>query len=332
MSYSIRIICWIKQKNVEESHSYWMWKDAEKNHDCKFIYPPKWCRNKFVMKIHEKTYKNSLAQKLWFRIYLHGSRWKKSNNNILITSDYNPWVYTPAFFEWVKKKYHAKIALCCLNILRGKRNPKINDVSLYDVKKRVDIVYSSDPEDAKRFGLSAFESIYSAVSDYKKPQIKQDLFYVGADKGRAPILLAICKQLQGVKMLLHLVGDRKYIGKYKVLGHYVPQNAAFLPYQKVVQNILESNCILDIVENGQKGMTLRWPEALTYNKKLLTNNENIRSHRYYNPEYVQIFRNVNEIDIEFVKKRTNVDYGYQGDYNPQKFVRRIVKELVQQNN
>lgn len=329
MSYSIRIICWIKQKNVEDSHSYWMWQDAEKIHDCKFIYPPKWCRNKFVMKIHEKTYRNRLAQKLWFRIYLHGSNWKRNRNNILITSDYNPWVYTPEFFDWVKKKFNAKIALCCLNIFKDKRHPQIKQVPLQDIKRRVDIVYSSDPVDAELFGLSGFEDIYAPMPDYAGSEVKRDLFYVGADKNRAPILLAICKRLKGAKLLIHLVGNRKYTGAYKVLQNYVPKEAAFLPYRKVIQTVAESNCILEIVESGQKGMTLRWMEALTYNKKLLTNNENARNYKYYNPEYVQIFQNADEIDVEFVKKRIKVDYGYQGDYDPQKFVRRIVKDLVQ---
>lgn len=48
-----------------------------------------------------------------------------------------------------------------------------------------------------------------------------------------------------------------------------------MPYEKLLMLTQLSNCIFDMTQVGQTGVTFRYYEAVVYNKKLLTNNREI---------------------------------------------------------
>ena len=70
----------------------------------------------------------------------------------------------------------------------------------------------------------------------------------------------------------------------------------------IAENIKQSRAILDIVQSGQSGITLRPMEAMFYNKKLITNNIYIKEYDFYNPRNIFILqeRNINELN-EFLE-------------------------------
>ena len=90
-----------------------------------------------------------------------------------------------------------------------------------------------------------------------------------------------------------------------------------IPYSNVLKNVSESNCILEILQNNQAGPSLRFFEAVFYNKKLLTNNCHIVDFPYYNPQYMKFFKGTDDIDIEWLLDNSiNVEYNYKGDFSP----------------
>ena len=44
---------------------------------------------------------------------------------------------------------------------------------------------------------------------------------------------------------------------------------------------------------------------------------------YYNPEYMFIFTNIEDIDINWIKQDVVVDYEYQDDFSPINFLEEI---------
>ena len=95
------------------------------------------------------------------------------------------------------------------------------------------------------------------------------------------------------------------------------------PYKEVLESTLKANCILEIVRPGQVGFTLRTFEAVVYNKKLLTNNENIKDFKFYNPQYMKIFKKIEDIDWKWVHETLNVDYHYDDSFSPLRFIKEI---------
>ena len=62
-------------------------------------------------------------------------------------------------------------------------------------------------------------------------------------------------------------------------------------YNEVVENIKHTRAILDLTKQTQYGLTLRPMEAIFFQKKLITNNENIVKYDFYNPKNILIYNN-----------------------------------------
>ena len=73
----------------------------------------------------------------------------------------------------------------------------------------------------------------------------------------------------------------------------------YIGYEKVLDYIMQSNCILEVVQGVQTGLTYRVYEALCYNKKLLTNNQEVLNLPFYNKNYIHFFEKPEDIDPGF---------------------------------
>lgn len=100
-----------------------------------------------------------------------------------------------------------------------------------------------------------------------------------------------------------------------------------LSYEETLQEVQYANCILEIVQEGQYGISWRTVEAFTYNKKLLTNNEGIKNNPFYNSEYIHVFNKVDDIDFDWVKEIIPVDYHYHNEYSPIEFIQKMQRDL-----
>lgn len=66
---------------------------------------------------------------------------------------------------------------------------------------------------------------------------------------------------------------------------------------------------------GQKVQTVRYYEAVYYNKKLLTNNPSVRDLSFYDPRYMRYFETVDDIDFSGVKEKVPINYHYAGEFS-----------------
>ena len=114
-----------------------------------------------------------------------------------------------------------------------------------------------------------------------------DVFFVGYDKKRLHRLIALQKELEKLsikhRMLIVQTPHHVYPPSEKP---YLTER--FLPYEKIISYLYRSKCILDFVEEGQTGITLRPMEAVWFQKKLITNNPDIIHYDFYRPENVFI--------------------------------------------
>ena len=85
----------------------------------------------------------------------------------------------------------------------------------------------------------------------------------------------------------------------------------------------KASCIFDATEKKQNGVTLRYFEAVCYNKKLITDNDFVKQLPFYNPDFIQVYDKVENIDIEWIKRDIKVDYGYDGRFSPVHFLQKL---------
>lgn len=226
-----------------------------------------------------------------------------------ITKRLNIFIFEPLFYgKWKKEIRNCDLVVIFDNEIEyidflsryiKKRNPNIkivfwywNPVDTFNVVVKkglfIDEVWTYNERDAKKYHLKYNPQFYSPVPLNKSNGMKSDLFFVGKNKGRTSILKGISEEAsrQGLKCNFHVVDTKK-----QAVSHW--------------QYLADLACSKGIVEVITKpgGLTLRTLEALFYQKKLITNNEDIIKYDFYHKNNVFI---VGKDDIlklgDFIKK------------------------------
>lgn len=126
--------------------------------------------------------------------------------------------------------------------------------------------WSFDQEDCLKYGFSKNIQYYYYLSENYN-NILYDVYFVGHDKGRL-------KQLNNIKNWL----EKKHVS---LKADVIKENEKSIPYREVQKKIHQSKAILEILQKGQSGATLRTLESLFFQKKLITTNKNIKKENFY---------------------------------------------------
>ncbi len=201
---------------------------------------------------------------------------------------------------------------------------KIRDYVVEKFKSFGDYIFTFDEMDSKKYGYALTHSMYSKICRDIPKDIASDIYFVGAAKDRMYDLIGVYKKLacENVKADFSIINAKANEIQYKSSINYCNFN---IPYKTALKETLKANCILEILQKGQAGTTLRYYEAVCYNKKLLTNNKNVVNLPFYNPEYIHVFEKPEDIDCDWVKERIPIDYGYDGRFSPVHLLDRIIE-------
>ena len=227
--------------------------------------------------------------------------------------------------KYYKKKWlDGKFVLLYIDIIADPVSKHANKLREHNV---FDAVYNVDNNDAIKYGLKFIRPPYSANSRVGSKKIKIDMYFCGATKDRGKLILNIIKEAKKhfVKCEMDIHCNLNELQDFSNReGVNILEN--FVSYGRLLNNTAQASCILDLVQSGQSALTLRPYEAIVYNRKLLTNNKSILDFEFYNPQYMQYFEKPEDIDWEWIKKKENVDYGYNGEFSPKHFMRRIIND------
>lgn len=245
----------------------------------------------------------------------------KERESIVIFLNPSTKYLTKELVEELRKRYHVKLLLCFLDPVEG-----FNSI---DARKKIswfDGVYTFDQKDAELYGFQYFFQVYSKLDRERHNQIIKDLYFAGwgGKANRKVLLIQLAEQMRDKNLQwdFHLTSKKFDKNIRDITYHKKP-----ISYESVIDGVLMSNCILDIMQETQHGATLKYLEAICYNKKLLTNNPNIYSFPYFNEKYMRIYRKVSDIDWNWVSQRETVNYGYAGDFSPIRLINRIMNEF-----
>lgn len=214
-----------------------------------------------------------------------------------------------------------KIYLFMINAIAAD-SPSVNGVKDFIFGFPWDEMFTFDPEDARKYNMTYKGFCYYSVHSLPNYQGElSDIYFIGGLKGGREKTIIDTFQLlsnEHVKCDYRLMVYGKTTPVSKPGLTYLP--LGWRPYEEVLSAINHTKCILEILQNGQSGASLRYFEAVCYNKKLLTNNSHIKDFPYYNPQYMRVFDDIHDIDIEWIKADEFVEYGYQGDFSPNVFI------------
>lgn len=176
-----------------------------------------------------------------------------------------------------------------LRIINWYRNPVSKSAPIIANANNYCEVWSFDKKDCEKYGLR-FNPQFCVRCFVRsnKGEKKTDALFIGGNKGRLEQLLNLEKILQ----------RKGQITDFKIVGY----NSERLTYREIVERIINTRIIVDFQSAGQDGLTLRPIEALLYEKKLITNNKNIRNYKFYNSNNIFILNEDLEEKLdEFLK-------------------------------
>ncbi len=201
-------------------------------------------------------------------------------------------------------------------------------LELKDKFKQVkwDEIYSFDPADVDKYGYTYLGTNYYSKHDLEAArkqfpdEPESTVYYTGGLKGgREELILSVFDRLQrneiSTNFNLSISGERRLQAKpFSESIHYY--SGGWIPYERVLSGVDQTKVILDVHQNGQTGPSLRYYEAVCYNKKLLTNNAAIKTLPYYDQRYMKVFETAEDIDLDWIRENIEVDYHYKGDFSP----------------
>lgn len=269
--------------------------------------------NKFINILHHIHFSFAINsriklpfQGIWKRTYsLNKIIFNENEQYCVIYTDISAGRTDRKYLEKLHNKKNVKVVLVMVNTMRHRK--KVLD----DKFKYFDRIFSFDMDDCRKYDFIYHPTNYSILNINQDVDILYDAFFVGVSKGRQEELEKIFEWLKvaGANSSFYISG----VEKKNNPDIYYNQ---WLSYQEVLQHIEKSNCIVEVMENNQSGVTLRTMEAICYNKKLLTNNQSVKKLPFYKTGYIQVFEKLSDIDPEFVLDRKPVDYHYQGEFSP----------------
>ncbi len=182
-------------------------------------------------------------------------------------------------------------------------------------------VYTFDKNDAQEFGFKNIGLCYYSTSRLpvqNSSKTKSDVFFVGGLKeNRENLILSLFEECEKHNLKADFVlscinknqwKNRKFSKKIKYIKKWIS-------YSKVLKKVSSTNCIIEILQKNQESQTVRYFEALVFNKKLLTNNPNVVSLPFYDSRFMKYFENINDVDFEWLKKKENISYSYNNEFS-----------------
>ena len=248
-----------------------------------------WPLNKKI----EMPFKN-----VWFKRIMKDIRVFEEDEVYFLLYESFHLTYSKKFLRYLKKRYpYSKLCYMFSNPVDAYNLNKVKHIEEY-----LDAIISFNKKDSISNNF-----LYCPMQPYKVPIYEgdmnkhSDLFFIGADKGRLEILLKVfeCLSDKGVNCDFYIVGVPEEKQKYKDRIHYNQR----LTYDEVLKKVASTNCVLELLQNSENYISVRTVEAMQYHTKLLTSNCSIKGFSFYNENIIQVFNDVDSIQVDFIKSK-----------------------------
>lgn len=291
---------------------------------------------KFIFILHF-SHKISKIIKLPLKNLWYSKIFKNTfRNNNRLYFIFSPGWYYPKYVEYLKKMYKdAKFIIYFSDTIESKIK-NIPTINIKSIKKDFDLILSYNPEDVKKYDLK-FSSIYYSKLTTKMqsslPKYEEvDILFIGAAKNRLEIIEKLYDKFieLGLKCFFYVVVDKNFHQKKNQKG--IIFSKKMMPFNEYLARIFSTKHILEVLDPNTSGCTLRFWEAVMYNKKLISNFKYLKNSKFYSKDKMLYFENLEDIKEKFFLNKKNVHYNYQNENSPINFLKKIDELLQSQNN
>lgn len=271
----------------------------------------------YISKIYLSLKINSIVdlpfKKFWYKKLLNPY---KNKEMIFIIS---PSWYNKQLISYLRKRYlNCKIILFFHDIVAKdlKHNKQLD---IIEARKQVDKIIVYNKEDAEKYNVIYHPAGYSPLAGSQLAEFPHtDVVFIGAAKNR----------LVDIRKAYKLFTDNNLTCFFYVTEVSEEERCCdgiiygdkFLPYNECLARENSADCLLEIIQEGSSGRTYRMMDAIIFNKKLITNCTEVLDLPYYKSGNIMLYNSIEDINVEFVKNKKKIDYGYKGEFSNTNFL------------
>lgn len=205
----------------------------------------------------------------------------------------------------------------------GYENRQNGSFHFEEVKDHFNFISTYHKGEAESLGVYYLPQPY-CVKEFANLDSSYDNFvlFVGRAKDRLDCLYKIYKQLtnEGIDCRFWISQVDECLIDHSLTG--VTYNVELL-YEDYLELVRKCGCILELTYGGNE-TSMRYAEAVVYNKKLLINTESVKQREFYSSNFISVFDEQQlNFDYEWIKKRIKVDYKYDGRFDSENYFKLI---------
>lgn len=174
-----------------------------------------------------------------------------------------------------------------------------DNLERFPVKDRLELfdkIYSFEDKDVKKYGFEKITNYnYLSEQPLQCDTIENDLFYITSyDKRRIKLLRRLASRLSALEIKSKIIVVGKQVWKEKM--KQVSSNSLFNKYiqlrkkpiyiDEVLAEYKKNKVMLDLMRDGQEGLSFRVFEAMALEKKIITDNPSILNYDFYDPQNI----------------------------------------------
>lgn len=311
----------------EKHAGYGLFDDLKKNKDVKHVVPKQLGKKNKLTSLLRNIHLSSTITR-YVNLPLKNLWYEKPSFNFKEGEEYCVVIVDLALIAFSKSELDSlvnqKNVRCVLVLVNSMDSDTMRELGLKEriQKTKWDDVYTYDDKDVKKYHYKSIEYAYTSLHPlHQQNEHRSDAYFIGTLKpSRQKQILSVYKKLKenGVIAEFHLMKlwrERDKDFPYADSIDYYTFLEKSIPYKEVLQGDTHTNTLIEILQDNQGGPSLRYYEAVVFNKKLLTNNSNIVGFPFYNERFMKIFETAEDIDTEWVKAEDDVEYGYTNEFS-----------------
>lgn len=281
-----------------------------------------------IFKIHTSFKLNNIFklpfQSIWYRFLYFRFNNSKPTIHILLPS----WYY-PDYFKYIKSlSPKDKIIFYFGDTVESKKK-NIKGLDINKLKSETDLVFSYNDRDVKRYNLIYLPLCYSKLNDLSKlPSVNHnDFVFVGASRDRFQQILSVYEKVRKSSYSYYFYVVNSGNVNFKSNDPNFVINDKPLGFFEYLSYIINSKWIIEILDSGTDGTTLRFWDAIMYDKGLITNNTAVYESDFYNKNDFLVIDKMNDIDLNKISVNHTINHNYNGENSPMKFLEKIKNNL-----
>lgn len=198
-------------------------------------------------------------------------------------------------------------------------------------KKKYDLVTTYIPSESQKYSLCYIDAPHCKIPVFEKKIPSSDVYFIGKAKldksNRYKKIINLFESLhaEGLRLDFNIVDVPK---EMRVFDNSIKYNTE-ITYEENIEHIMASKCILEIGENDNSGVSLRFKESCLYGKLLITNISSSIRHPLYNANNMMVIDDLYNSQ-EIAKFIRNKKFNIGGDIeciSPRTFFFELKKQL-----